>query len=243
MKRLSQTCLNLCLSLLLLAGFTGAAPRLQAQSAPPDKISKAEKVDAPETNAELEAFRHSPAVQSLARHAGMSTESMARLLEDLNSAVLIGAILWLIFKYVPPMFRKRSETLQKQLFDARSATAEANARLAVVEERLSKLGIEIEAIRAQTERDSANDEKRILESLEAEKQRLMASLEQEIEAAGATARRDLKKYAANLAIERAMAQIHLTPDDDRALIRSFSQDLKTDLKADLHGNNHKGERN
>lgn len=237
MKRLPQICLNLCLclSLVLLAGFTGATPRQHAQSASPDKISKAEKINAPETNAELEAFRHSPAVQSLARHAGMSTESMAKLLEDLNSAVLIGAILWLIFKYVPPMFRQRSETLKKQLFDARAATADANSRLAVVEERLSKLGIEIEAIRGQTERDSANDEKRILESLEAEKQRLMASIEQEIEAAGAAARRDLKKYAANLAIDRAMSQIHLTPDDDRALIRSFGQDLRS--------NNHKEERN
>jgi F-type H+-transporting ATPase subunit b len=235
LKRVHQICLNLCLSLLLLAGLAGAAPRLHAQSAPPDKISKAEKVDAPETNAELEAFRHSPAVQSLARHAGVSTEFMAKLLEDLNSAILIGAILWLIFKYVPPMFRKRFETLQKQLFEARSATTEANARLAVVEERLSKLGIEIEAIRAQTEHDSANDEKRILESLEAEKQRLMASIEQEIEAAGAAERRDLKKYAANLAVDRAMSQIHLTPDDDRALIRSFGEDLSS--------NNHKGERN
>jgi F-type H+-transporting ATPase subunit b len=238
LKRVHRICLNLCLSLLLLAGLTGSAPRLHAQSGSLDRTSKAEKVDAPETNAELEAFRHSPAVQSLARHAGMSTESMANLLEDLNSAILIAAILWLVYKYVPPMFRKRSETLQKQLFEARAATAEANARLAVVEERLSKLGIEIEAIRAQTEHDSANDEKRILESLETEKQRLMSSVEQEVEAAGAAARRELKAYAANLAIERAMSQIHLTPDDDRALIRSFSDDLKED-----RDNNHKGERN
>ena len=40
---------------------------------------------------------------------------------------------------VPKMYRKRSETLQKQLFEARSATAEANEGSAVVEERLSKL--------------------------------------------------------------------------------------------------------
>ena len=235
MKRLSQICLNLCLALILLAGFTGAAPRLHAQSASSDKISKPEKVDAPETNAELEAFRHSPAVQSLARHVGVSTEWMAKLLEDLNSAVLIGAILWGIFKYVPKIFRQRSETLQKQLFDARSATSEANTRLAVVEERLSKLGIEIEAIRAQTERDAASDEKRILESLEAEKQRLLSSVDQEIEAAGAAAKRELKKYAATLAVDRAMAQVHLTPDDDRALIRAFGEDLRS--------SNHKGERN
>ncbi len=230
MKRLS----HLCLVLFLFVSMPGAAPRLHAKTVDLNKISKAEKIDAPETNSELEAFRHSPAVQSLARYAHVSVEFMAKALEDLNSAILIVAILWFVFRFVPKMYRKRSETLQKQLFDARSATTEAKERLAVVEERLSKLGIDIEAIREQTARESANDEKRIHDSLEAEKQRLVSSVEQEIEAAGAAARRDLKKYAATLAVDRAMSQIRLTADDDRALIRSFGHDLGTD---------HRGERN
>lgn len=234
MKRALQSSLQLSLAFLLLAGLPAAAPLLHAQSASPTRLSKAEKIDAPETNSEIEAFRHSPAVQSLARHTHISTEAMAQILEDLNSAILIIAILWFIFRFVPKMYRKRSETLDKQLFDARSATAEANERLAVVEERLSKLGIEIEAIREQTMRDSENDEKRIHESLETEKQRILASVEQEIEAAGSTARRDLKKYAASLAIERATAEIRLTDDDDRAIIRSFAQNV---------GDNHRGEQN
>lgn len=225
MKRISQ----LCLTFLLLSGLPGAVPLLQAQTvqATASKVtSKAEKMDAPETNQQLEAFRHSPAVQNLARRLHMSTEVAAKGLEDLNSAILIGAILWFLFRMVPKMYRKRSETLQKQLFEARSATAEANERLAVVEERLSKLGIEIDAIREQTERDSLNDEKRILDSLEAEKKRLVSSVEQEIESASATARRDLKKYAATLAVDRAMSEIRLSADDDRALIRSFGNDLR-----------------
>ncbi|MGC1360937.1 MAG: ATP synthase F0 subunit B [Silvibacterium sp.] len=225
MKRISQ----LCLAFLLLSGLPGAVPLLQAQTvqATASKAtSKAEKMDAPETNQQLEAFRHSPAVQNLARRLHISTEVAAKALEDLNSAILIGAILWFLFRMVPKMYRKRSETLQKQLFEARSATAEANERLAVVEERLSKLGIEIDAIREQTERDSVNDEKRIHDSLEAEKKRLVSSVEQEIESASATARRDLKKYAATLAVDRAMSEIRLSADDDRALIRSFGNDLR-----------------
>jgi F-type H+-transporting ATPase subunit b len=200
-------------------------PRLHAQTPAVDRTSRPEKLDAPETNKELEAFRHAPAVQSLARRFNLSTETTAKIFEDLNSAILIGAILWFLFSMVPKMYRRRSETLQKQLFDARSATAEANAKLAAIEERLSKLGIEIEAIRRQTEHDLAGDEKRIHESLEAEKHRLLSSIEQEIDAAGAAARRDLKKYAATLAVERALAEIRLTPDDDRALVREFGKDL------------------
>jgi F-type H+-transporting ATPase subunit b len=223
-----QIRLHLCLAVLLLTSSTGAVPQLHAQSASTSGVSKAEKIDAPATNPEIEAFRHSPAVQSLGRHLHLSTETTARIFEDLNSIIMIGAILWGILVFVPKMYRNRSKTLEKHLLDARLATTEANERLAVVEERLSKLGIEIDAIREQTERDSKNDEKRIHDSLEIEKQRLMASVEQDIEAAGAAARRDLKKYAANLAIDRALTEIHLTGDDDRALIRSFGKDLNGD---------------
>lgn len=217
--------IRICLTLLLIAGTISAVPHLHAQTVPASVAPPSQKVDAPETNSELEQFRHSPAVQSLGRRFGLSTETMAKVLEDLNSAILIIAILWFIFRFVPKIYRNRSGKLQKDLFDARSATAEANERLAVVEERLSKLGIEIDAIRQQTERDSVNDEKRIHDSLEIEKRRLLASVDQEIEAAGAAARRDLKKYAANLAVERAMSELRLSEDDDRMLVRSFGKDL------------------
>ena len=185
-----------------------------------------EHMDEPETEAQLQAFRHSPAVQSLARHIHLSTETTARIIEDLNSALLIGAILWFLFRLIPKLLRKRNETLQKQLLEARLQTAEASERLAIVEERLSKLGVEIEAIREQTERDSANDEKRIQESLEAERQRIVAVAEQEIDAAGAAAQRDLRKFAAQLAVDRARREIRISLEDDRELIRAFGDDLK-----------------
>lgn len=233
MKRFPQ----LLLTFALLFGVTAPVPRLHAQATPPALASSpakpaasalpphAEKVDAPESNSELEAFRHSPAVKSIAHRLGLDTELTAKIFEDINSAIMIGAILWFLFRFIPRMYRKRSETLDKQIFDAAVATSRANERLAVVEERLSKLDVEIASIREQSEHDSAEDQRRVHESLEAEKQRLVASVEQEIEAAGANARRDLKQYAASLAIERATSEIRLTDDDDRALIRAFGRDL------------------
>ena len=215
--------LFLALSLLLVLP---ASARAQQPAAQPAAAPQGEHMDEPETHAQMEAFRHSAAVQSLARILHLSTETTARIIEDLNSGILIGAILWFLFRFVPKVFRKRNETLQKQLLDARLAAAEANERLAVVEERLSKLGIEIDAIREQTERDMVNDEKRIQESLETERQRIIASAEQEIDAAGAAAQRDLKKFAAQLAVNRARQEIRLSPEDDRALIRSFGENLK-----------------
>jgi len=232
LKRLHQLGLHLCLMLFLFMGFAGTVPRLHAQPSPANTASKTGNADAPESNSETEGFRHAPAVQSLARHLGLSTETTAKIFEDLNSAIMIGAILWFLLRFVPKFFRQRSEALQRDLLEARTATEEAKERLTAVEERLSKLGIEIEAIREQTLRDSANDEKRIFESIEAEKQRIMASVEQEIESASAAARRDLKKYAATLAVDRAAAEIHLSDDADRALIRAFNRNFSKD---DLRG--------
>jgi F-type H+-transporting ATPase subunit b len=110
--------------------------------------------------------------------------------------------------------------------EARIATSQANERLSAVEERLSKLGIEIDAIREQSERESVQDEKRIQESLEIERQRIVASAGQEIDAAGAAARRELKKFAAELAVDQARRGIHLSVDQDRAMIHDFAKDLK-----------------
>jgi F-type H+-transporting ATPase subunit b len=184
-----------------------------------------ERMDEPESHSQMEAFRHSDAVKSLAGHLNLSVETTARIMEILNSAILIGLILWFLVRFVPKAFRKRNDTLQKQLVEARLAAAEANERLAVVEERLSKLGIEIDAIREQTERDSVEDEKRVQQSLEAERQRIVASAEQEIDAAGAAAQRDLRKFAAQLAVNRARQEIRISGDDDRALIRAFGEGL------------------
>jgi F-type H+-transporting ATPase subunit b len=200
------------------------APAAQNSGATADE----QKADAEKeaSEAKTQAFRHSPQVRSVAHMLKLEDEPAAKIFEDINSAILIFVILWFLFRMMPKVLRKRTETLQKQLLEARLAATEANERLTVVEERLSKLGIEIDAIRQQTERDSVEDEKRIQESLEHERQRIVASAEQEIEAAGAAAQRELKSFAANLAIERALHGIHLTPEDDRVLIHKFGEDLK-----------------
>lgn len=221
---------NLFTPRLARADDSGAAASGQTEKSAQGNDAAAAKKDSSgsesESGVNMEAFRHAAPVQMIARYAHISTEAAAKIFEDVNSGILIAIILAVLLRVVPKAFRRRSEVLQKQLLDARLATTQANERLSVVEERLSKLGIEIDAIRAQTEKDSVSDEKRIQESLEVERQRIVASAEQEIEAAGSAARRSLKKFAAELAMDRARQGIHLGADGDRALIHSFGEKLK-----------------
>ena len=218
------------LSTVLLLGTVVAMPAMGQQAATPaqhasTEAGRAEHMDTPESHSGIEQYRHSKAVQAIAHATGLKVETTAQIIEDFNSGVLILAIAYFLFKMIPGMFRKRSATIQKDLSSARTATEDANRRLAAVEGRLSRLDSEIETIRQQAERDSAEDEKRIAASLEAERERIVASAEQEIAAAQATAQRELKKFAADLAVDSAMHRIQLSTETDRALVRDFGRKL------------------
>ena len=187
-------------------------------------------MDAPETDDQTEQYRHSSVVQGIAKTLHVSTETAAQIFEDINSGILLGTILIVLLKIVPKMFRSRSEKLQQELVGARIATEEANRRLAEVEGRLQRLDSEIDAVRRQVEQEAAQDEKRIHAAMESERERIVASAEQEIAAAQAAAQRDLKKFAADLAIDHAMRKVQLSTDTDRALIREFGKNLNTRSK-------------
>jgi F-type H+-transporting ATPase subunit b len=226
------------LSAVLFLAIWASVPglRLSAQASSPGQPAASqtpneEHMDAPEDNAKIEQYRHSTVVQAIARYGHVSTETAAQIFEDFNSAVLIIAILAFLWKVLPKMFRQRSKTLANELVEARKATEDANRRLAEVEARLLHLDGEIDAIRLQVEKDAAEDEKRMHATLEAEKQRIVASAEQEIAALQAGAQRELKKFAADLAIDQALHRIRLTAETDRALVQEFAARLSNGGKA------------
>jgi F-type H+-transporting ATPase subunit b len=206
------------------AAYSQAQPQSPAQQAR-TTVAKAEHMDAPESGPNIEEYRHSAAVQAIARFTGLSTETSAQIFEDFNSGVLILAIVIVLWKILPGVLRGRSQNLQKELLGARKATEEANRRLSEVEARMMRLDSEIGALRQQVEEEAGRDEQRIHATLEAERERIIASAEQEITATQAAAQRELKKFAADLAIDNAMRRIQLTADADRTLIKDFGKRL------------------
>jgi F-type H+-transporting ATPase subunit b len=172
-----------------------------------------------------DVYRHSPSVQWLGRWLHLGKESSARLFEYLNFAILAGAILFALLKYLPKTFRENREKIQRQLVDARRATEQAHERLAEIEQRLGRLDEEIAAISKQAEKDSVEDEARIKASIEAERKRIVDGVTKDIAAAGSAAQRDLKRFAAGLAVDRAAQRIALTEADDHALMQEFAQSL------------------
>jgi F-type H+-transporting ATPase subunit b len=170
---------------------------------------------------EEQAFLHSSVVQSLARLLHLKLDTAVDIFLGINFAIIFFAIAIPLTRMGPKIIRKRSQTLRHDLQTARDATADAQARLSAVEAKLAGLDEEMRNFRAQVERESLEDEKRIKAALGEESARIVAAAEQEIGVAAAQAKRGLRNFAADLAIEQATKQLALTPDDDRAVIAEF----------------------
>jgi F-type H+-transporting ATPase subunit b len=202
----------------LLAQESGNESTPAAQS--PEK--KAQEVD---TN---EAYRHSSTVTAFGKALGMNTNQAATAFEVLNFIVLAGVVGFALIKTLPKTFRNRTSAIQKHLVDARVATEEANARMGNVEARLARLDDEIAAMKAQADKDAAADEQRLKAQVEDEKAKILAAAEQEITAATIQARRQLQRYAAELAVDQAARRLVVTPETDRLVVQNFARKLAGD---------------
>jgi len=174
---------------------------------------------------ETDQYRMSAPVVKIGALLGMKPETAANVFTLFNIVILFGGIGYGLLKVLPKTFRNRSTAIQKHLVDARTATEEATARLSSVEDRLARLDDQIAAMRAQAEADSARDEQRILASVEDEKNKILAAADAEIQSATTLARREIQKYAAELAIEQAARKLVVTAETDRLLVESFAHKL------------------
>lgn len=183
-------------------------------------------MDAPETEQEHKDYLYSPVVHWIAQKLGLSVTTAAQIFEWLNSGILLFAIFYFLLKMLPGIFRRRTERLKQELVEAKQVSEDAKQRLAVIEERLSHLDAEIEAFRVRSEHEAAEEERRMHEALEAERQRIVHSAEQEIDAAGAVAQRNLRRYAAELAVGQVRQSLKVDVSRDKALVSEFGKSLQ-----------------
>jgi F-type H+-transporting ATPase subunit b len=211
------------LALIATAGHRGYAQEAAGPAtAGHASASQTAEDNPPDTKDE---FRLSPNTVKVAGWLHLKPRTASTLFELLNLAIVVLAIVIFLKKKMPGVLADRSARLEKQLVEARTATEDANRRLLGVEERLSRLDDEIIGMRQQAEHDMGREEERFRTVLEAEKVRIIDATEQEIAAAGAAARRELKRFAADLAVSTAEQRLHLSSDQDHAIVGQFSRTL------------------
>jgi F-type H+-transporting ATPase subunit b len=176
-------------------------------------------------------FKQSASVQKIAAITGLSLQHAYWLCLMVNFAVVAGLIFWVSRKNLPALFRTRTAQIQQAMEEARRASAEANQRLADIAARLSRLDAEIAEMRAAAETDAVSEEARIKAAAEEDARKIFQAAQQEIAAAAKIARRELKAYAASLAVSLAAKQIRVDPAADQALVRDFAAQLADDGKS------------
>jgi len=177
---------------------------------------------------EHDKFKYSPVVRKLASLLHIDFKVAYWFFLIINFAIVFGSIYWIAKSRVPAAFRARTASIQRGIEEARKASDEANRRLSDVESRLQRLDSEISSMKSQAEADAAAEEDRIRATTEQEARRVVDLAEQEIAAAGNAARRELKAYAAELAVNIAERKVHLDQSTDEALVRSFVSGLGKD---------------
>jgi F-type H+-transporting ATPase subunit b len=145
-----------------------------------------------------------------------------------NFALLAGGLGYLIKKYGEPWFASQSQAIRRGIAEAEEIRAEAEAHAAEVDRKLAGLQSEIESLKADAHREQAAEAERLSQQTAADMARIQEHAASEIEAAGKAARLQLKRYAAQLAVDLAERKIRgeMTPEVQTALVASFARDLR-----------------
>ena len=153
-----------------------------------------------------------------------------------NFVIMAGAVGYLIVKNAGPFFAARSRKIREEIVQGEEARQEAERRAAEVDQRLANLEADIASLRAQSEREAQHEFERMRERTAAEIAKIQAHAEQEIAAAGKTARAELKRYAAELAIGLAERKIRtrMNAQTQDGLVTVFVHGLETPPEARAH---------
>jgi F-type H+-transporting ATPase subunit b len=175
-------------------------------------------------------FKYSKSVVWIGHLVGLGPHASYLVFWFLNFVLVVLFFVMLFRSSVPQMFRDRTQAIQKGIREAQAASAEAARRLSDIEARLAKLDTEVAEIRASAESEAVAEEARIRQAAEEDKRKVLEAVETEVSAIARNARRELKTYAATLAVDLASRRIKVDEPTDQALLREFVGQLGKDGK-------------
>lgn len=145
-----------------------------------------------------------------------------------NFAILAVGLGYVMAKFLPPLLTSRTEEIQKGISEAQQMKLDAERRSAEMDARLNALGADIERFREQSAAEMRQESDRISRDTAAQMKKIEQQAAVEIEAVGKTARRQLKEYAAELALGLAEERLrgHMNDAAESALVDDFVRDLE-----------------
>ncbi|HWB87377.1 MAG TPA: ATP synthase F0 subunit B [Bryobacteraceae bacterium] len=145
-----------------------------------------------------------------------------------NFLVLAGVLGYYARKFGGPYFDERSRRIRKDIIEAEDTRNDAEARAAAVEKRLANLEAAVSALRNEAQAEREAETERIRQQTAAEIAKIEAHALQEIASAGKSAKSELKRYSAQLAIGLAEEKIRsrMDPGTQDVLVQAFTKGLE-----------------
>ena len=144
-----------------------------------------------------------------------------------NLALVIAILIWGTRKPLARFFSARTQLIREQLAEAQRARAQAEARLAEMEARMSRLDDELTEIQASAEKEAREEYQRLVAAAEQESGKMLERTRQEIESMVRAAKQELRIHTAELLVKMAEENIRkeIGPGDHKRLLASFIDKL------------------
>jgi F-type H+-transporting ATPase subunit b len=160
-----------------------------------------------------------------------------------NFAILAVGLGYLMAKNLPALFASRTREIQKGISESQQMKLDAERRSAEMDARLNALGADIEKFRSQSAAEMQQEGERISRETAAQIKKIEQQATVEIESVGKSTRRQLKEYAAELALGLAEERLRARIDGaaESALVDDFVRDLEhqpSQITSQKNGANH-----
>ncbi len=147
--------------------------------------------------------------------------------KSVNLAIFLGILSYFLRRPVSEFFAERLASVREMLDRAARERNEATSKMAELDQRLNRLGADVEDIKVQARRESAAERERMKAEAKRDIERLRLSAQREIEAAKQVAMAELREFAATKSVDLAeqMIRREMTPADDARLVRRVGEEL------------------
>jgi F-type H+-transporting ATPase subunit b len=140
-----------------------------------------------------------------------------------NLALVAGVLIWVTRKPLAAFFAGRTEAIREQLAEAQRAREDAEAKLAEIESRMSRLDDELREIRDSAEKEARREYEKLVAAAGQDAEKAVERTRQEIESMTLAARQELRRHAAELSVRLAEETIRkeITGADHERLLAGF----------------------
>lgn len=147
-----------------------------------------------------------------------------------NLTVVIVLFVFLLRRPAPQFFNSRAKEILGLFEKALKDKEDALARLKEVEDKMAKLGDEVAAIERSAKEAAEADRQRVQAEAESSRERIRKEAAQEMERHVKEARRNLRIFAADLAVKmtRELASARITEEDEKGLQAGFLTMMEKD---------------